>query len=125
MIKCDNVPAALVVTGSARTAKVTGRGGVTGLAVGQALMRQLGVFPRFCVVALGTRPREVPTGCAVAVGAVGAAIMGEPDLGPIIDVVAGRTLAGFMWFWCDVTAHAIIKPVVVKPDFVPGVGAMA
>ena len=58
---------------------------------------------------------------AVAVGAVGIMVVREPDLGPIVNIMAGGALTGFMWVWCRMAAHAIVLATMIEGDFVPGI----
>jgi hypothetical protein len=58
---------------------------------------------------------------SVTVGAIGVSVMCEPDLGPVVDVMTGGALAGFMRVWCCMAVDAIILATVIEGDFVPGI----
>ena len=76
-------------------------------------------------MALGTRARIMAARFGMAVGAIRVVVVNEPDLSPVVNVVAGRTLAGFVGNWCGVAAGTIILAAVIKGDFVPGVCSVA
>ncbi len=59
---------------------------------------------------------------SVTVGAIGVFVMCEPDLGPIVVVMAGGALAGFMRVWCCMAARAIVLATMIEGDFMPGIG---
>ena len=88
-------------------------------------MGQAGIIPGFGIMALCTRTRVMIAWSSVTVGTGRAAIVSEPDLSPVVDVMAGGALARFMWFWRCVAARTIVLAVVVKGHFMPGIGSVA
>lgn len=57
----------------------------------------------------------------MTVGAIGVCVMREPDLGPVVDVMAGGALTGFMRVGRCMAVCAIVLATVIEGDFVPGI----
>ena len=124
MAKDDLGPAVGVVAGGTLARHMPGRrlGGVAAPAVGQAIVAKVRRKPLVCVMAVGAGGGEVVAWCAVTIGAIGKASVGDPHLIPGGSEMAAAavTRVVVVWHRLLVAAAAVCLPGMIECHLLPG-----